>query len=887
VSQQSETFPKHLVPLPDPEWAAWKWFVLRGAGFPVHLVSALSDKSCSDLADQLVAAEAELETAYKTAVAFVSQMLENMKQSGENSNSRRYKDLVKVIRTLRSRTLPHTNGLPPELQRELTVVGVQESKQAQMQKEYATLFMQTLNNQYETLQSVARSSKFQEAVLWQNRQAFETGVQPVLHQSGTTQPSKDRQHLELIANYLQRYCTKNDTIGFFGPVAWGTIESGKMLLETVPGRSLVKQRRSYFESWAVNAIAESISSIPGMKWWIAPRLAPYCRLTDQAVHLADGKTTQLSPTAAEILSMCNGENLPADMFSELKRKPAFHSISKEEFHHLLDDMAHAGILIWRFCVPIEVDSDVALRNRLLQIQNPVLRQSGLEILDRLQSARGQVDLSRDDPARLHSALHNLDLTFEEITQTHANRKPGETYVGRTLIYEDCQRDLTVTVTPEFLSPIFPALLLLLRSLRWMAQSASTMFLKVFEGIYSEIAAKLNTPDVPAAQLQSHGFGAIKAGMRDIQLMFEEKWARLLPFTLGARVVRFESCALKDAVEDAFPSILGAYHPAQYYSPDLMVAALDTAAIQRGDALYVLGEFHVDANTLASGLFVAQHPDVRQLLDGTHWDFSEQQRFRLIPAQGWKRLTTRTVEGLFHPEDFFLATTQDTVPPTGCSAHPVSELLVRKHDGRLVVVTRDQNHCFEVLEAFADGLRGLLMDNGVWFRTAAYTPRVQIDNLVIQRETWRIPAAQLTFATEKDMSRRFLSARKWRRAQRMPNLLFVKTPTETKPFYLDMDSPVFVDILCKMIRRVTASANPAGELTFAEMLPDPGGTWLTDGDGQRYTSEFRFAIVDLNTRSCSKSRTPLEFKSDPPRSCETEAAADEFQLRSDFPCTLLP
>ena len=37
-------------------------------------------------------------------------------------------------------------------------------------------------------------------------------------------PSRRARREEIVASYWQRYCGKNDTIGFFGPLAWGRIE---------------------------------------------------------------------------------------------------------------------------------------------------------------------------------------------------------------------------------------------------------------------------------------------------------------------------------------------------------------------------------------------------------------------------------------------------------------------------------------------------------------------------------------------------------------------------------------------------------------------------------------------------------------------------------------
>jgi len=60
----------------------------------------------------------------------------------------------------------------------------------------------------------------------------------------------------------------------------------------------------------------------------------------------------------------------------------------------------------------------------------------------------------------------------------------------------------------------------------------------------------------------------------------------------------------------------------------------------------------------------------------------------------------------------------------------------------------------------------------------------------------------------------------------------------------------VEIFCRAIRRMNASAGEGEELIFSEMLPGPGQLWLRDAAGASYTSELRFAIVDLKARSWS-------------------------------------
>jgi hypothetical protein len=72
----------------------------------------------------------------------------------------------------------------------------------------------------ERLAEVARDPAFREAVAWQSRMSLASAVDK--HASGRREsPGRVRRREEVIASYWQRYCSKNDTIGFFGPLGWG------------------------------------------------------------------------------------------------------------------------------------------------------------------------------------------------------------------------------------------------------------------------------------------------------------------------------------------------------------------------------------------------------------------------------------------------------------------------------------------------------------------------------------------------------------------------------------------------------------------------------------------------------------------------------------------
>jgi lantibiotic biosynthesis dehydratase-like protein len=106
------------------------------------------------------------------------------------------------------------------------------------------------------LAAVAAEPAFGEAVTWQNRAAYANAVAKVALRS-PTKPSRARQREEVVASYWQRYCAKNDTIGFFGPLAWGRFADDGPAL-AVRSDALVARRDVHFEAWAVQALAAAV-----------------------------------------------------------------------------------------------------------------------------------------------------------------------------------------------------------------------------------------------------------------------------------------------------------------------------------------------------------------------------------------------------------------------------------------------------------------------------------------------------------------------------------------------------------------------------------------------------------------------------------------------------
>ena len=114
----------------------------------------------------------------------------------------------------------------------------------------------------------------------------------------------------------------------------------------------------------------------------------------------------------------------------------------------------------------------------------------------------------------------------------------------------------------------------------------------------------------------------------------------------------------------------------------------------------------------------------------------------------------------------------------------------------------------------------------------HASRLVVGKAVLRRESWSVPGSQVPAGAED------LPA--WARDRGMPRRVFIKTPIERKPFYLDFESPVVRRIAKRHIRQSAAEREP---VRFTEMLPRPEECWLADPEGRRYTSELRLVAFD--------------------------------------------
>ena len=846
---------KHLVALPNTDWALWRSACLRGAGFPATGVLKLATPDCAAAADRVLDAEKAVERARAVALTAVNERLDELRREAQWEEKGRREPLVSALQAIKAGKPPRMLDAEPAINVHTTALLDARARLNAEEESLRTALRACAPQLSEAVREVISDPRFREALLWQNRTAYRF-VREALGRARdetATRNSKQRQYEEMVANYLQRYSAKNDTIGFFGPVGWATLGGDvRGGIAVKPGPQLLERREVYFEGWCLDTLADSLAAVGDARRWATPRLLPYIRIEGNNVHLpASSRPTTLPAQAAAVLRACDGTTTAKDIAARLLRESVLGFRSEDDVYRILGSLKDRGLIKWTFELPLAPNPEKTLRSLLERIEPQPLRETVLGALSEMEQARQEVALAAGDPERLEQALGALDATFTRLTGEVPKRSEGQTYAARTLVYEDGRRDIKIEVGHEILESLAQPLSLMLTVARWIAGQVVELYRESLTETYEALRRRFGTTTVDAVTFwlaaQPLLFGT--DGRRPIDkvpALLQERWSRVLSVPRdGRKHVEYTSEELRSRVVAAFDSPTLSWKQAFYHSPDVMIAASSVDAIQRGDFLFVLGEMHLAGNTLGAALFVAQHPSPEDLLRFVTSDYGGP-KVSMVISKSWPGQTLRTVHVLNPAHDLLVAAMHDSICSPGQQALPVSELLVERVEGELVMRSRDGRVRFDMMDALGQPLSVLAINSFKVIEPEAHSPRLTIDRLVISRESWTFAAEELDFAFEKDEAERFLAARRWARAQELPRFAFVKSPAEVKPVYVDFASTIYVGMLAKLIRRTAEQSGST--VTFTEMLPRTDQTWLPDADGNTYTSEFRVVAVDLKARS---------------------------------------
>ncbi|MGH9350049.1 MAG: lantibiotic dehydratase, partial [Vicinamibacterales bacterium] len=588
------------------------------------------------------------------------------------------------------------------------------------------------------LRDLAADPSFREAVVWQNRRAFKYAVAPLAAAPIEHLDSEMRKKELLVASYAQRYSVKNETIGFFGPVGWARFSEGPIAATVECGPALLAARQVYFESWCIDEVARALDTRPELGPWRIPRLQPFVRLEGTRVMTASRVIVELPPDHARLLAACDGTRHAKALARDFQSACGSSFPTDAAVDALLECWQRAGYLTWTFEGPRELHPERTLGERLGAIDDRALRERAQAELQAIEASARLVQAAAGDAEALDGALDALESTFSRITGIPPTRSAGQMYAARTLVYEDCRRDVAVDFGSDVLRRLGPPMSLVLQSARWAVHELARRHALELRRAYDLLSGGGRREVTLGSffartSLVGDSRGALSPVAAGVRAALQQRWAEVLGASPAAHRIQFRSRDLRPAVSAAFhapgapPSAW-----ARYISPDVMIDAPSIEAIRRGEYQIVLGEVHV-INTLAQSAFMTQCPDADGVIRALDRDCPDPRVFWLAP----KEASPQRVQYSRKPNDFVYAASRDPSPAPPDRTLPVAELVVVDAAGALVVQTRDGRLRFPCLEFFGYLMMRKEVNLFGPLASQSHRPRVTIDDVVICREQWQV------------------------------------------------------------------------------------------------------------------------------------------------------
>jgi len=692
------------------------------------------------------------------------------------------------------------------------------------------------------VQVLLRETLFREAVTWQNPgilRAFDGLL------SATKRNSDVRRREIAVSRYWQRYVGKCETIGFFGPTLWVSLDPIQTRTRMHPGPTLTARREVFLEPWAVATYGTVLAKERAIRPWLAPAAMPHHVQEGETVRRPGLPPVHLTYDEARVLKLCDGSRQALDVVYSLLKQPSETISDLESGYAIIDDLARRRLLIWDMNLPFGPEAENVLIDRISAISDRTLRKKAFDGLDRLRRAKSSVADAAGNPSQLEDALEALDVTFSEVTSRPARRRHGQTYAGRTLCYEDTTRDLEVVVGRNLLEPLAPALAVVLQSARWLTNELATAYESALHTLFSEL--RVGTGNISLADMWDAGldlfWGSGPKPRDEVMGRFASRWAAMLGLDSSGvpRRADFTSGQLLALLPDYFPCERPGWSLARIHSPDLHLCAASSRAIGDGDCEVVLGEMHIAYSTLCNRSATWALSDPLKPLELSVEDYGQPRIVPLLPPR-WFRDSGRLLEIDHVPSDVQLGVMRvggadlTRVIPTSCIGVVMS-------DDKLVGVMPDGS-AFRLLEYFGVFLSMLSANALREVVDRAHFPRVTVDRLVVFREAWQLTSEQIrSLLAEESEAGRYAAFRRLAMELDLPDRFFIKVSTEAKPLYVDLRSPLYVASCCSMVRAGWQSARDELSVGIVEMLPTPEQAWVPDSDGRRYFGELRTQVTD--------------------------------------------
>ncbi|HEY5935108.1 MAG TPA: lantibiotic dehydratase [Kofleriaceae bacterium] len=831
-AKDSHMLSSHLVSVGGDRWSLWRWCWLRGAGLPSSWSAELGSASLMALLDDLHRSELAVLDATEHTIAACQRVIQSEPHAIANRAE-------VVLRSLAKGKIPTHDISSATVDEPLRALRTRDAVLQAVRSHTLSALASEQDRCSQKLADYCNASRLREALTWQNRSALKNSADRIATTAPDDRSSKARERRRVVARYVQRYTLKNDTIGFFGPVAWATFDHQVQGLALQVG-PLTTIRQAHFEDWAIHALAEQLTFSPELLSVCSLRIKPFSWIEGNTLFRPPAEPRPLSDAEVLVLELARDVHTIDEIITRAIELGGGLIESREHGFTIVRAIVKAGLAVSQIELPAEVGRKELHLQALLEAAPACeARTEALSQLGQLQADLAAIHAAAGDGPALDRAIDALEASFTQITSRAVKRGHGQVYAGRQIFFEDCLRGGELTVGRAVLDSIGAPLSLMLISARWFTFEVARRYRAAFTKRYAALVRKDGDPRVPlgafligTADLFAHQNREVSPIVAEVRDELRRRWDQIIPIDGDAKRVQIRSDQCRDRVAELFPAPCPGWPTARYHAPDVLIAAATADDVSAGNFLTVLGELHAGVNTLLARCAFTLHPDRAGVEAACVEDVVSP---CITPVQP---TADRTSTIVWAPNGLHVELAQARSWRARDQVFAGGDLYVIEDGGVLEVRSRTRDARFDIIRFMDHYLSAEASPHFRVFREARHLPRVTLDNLVISRERWSLQRADITalLAGEGNREAQFLAVNKWARDLGLPRFVFVVVSNEAKPFYVDFASPIYVELFLKFVAR-------AQTVQVSEMLPAHGEHWLEDEQGEHYSSELRIAAVD--------------------------------------------
>ena len=644
------------------------------------------------------------------------------------------------------------------------------------------------------MHQLAQDPRVQEAVFLSSPDMFENVWTRYLESPLRPDTSDTRRIERRVYGYLQRLCAKNETTSFFGPMGYGEVSGDDDKIEFLDAPK--QTRKTFIAYWAVEALARTAATEPEI-WKALPiRRNPLFGIDEaraearcDSLDLAHPLSTDQMNLLKAIANTGRAESIAALLGVKLSVVEATAM-----------SLFRLGILVRRIWFRSdESDTLGNLREAIEKLPVTSARERWLANLSEVDVLRGQFENAELAERRI--LLKALEARFNTLTRVPARRAGGRLYTDRLIINEEASSPFRLRVGRKAAEKLAAALSPLL-------EISAAYGEKIQTNCAQAVSDHLVATDTAIS------FTKFATLLRELQV---DHPASPLVVAQGAEPMQLPVDACGTSSDGS-----------RFALPDLCLG-------RRVDGTLHVTVARIHHHLLTRGWLFTFHPDldrVDQVAKG--WLDREGLSDPLIALASGRhnkgfytfpgpRIAHVSAETAGHSDAVFAAADLTVRMEAGCpvlrSPAPEQKRLLLY----LPLADLTQHPPFAALA------HPLVVQAPI-AAEAPHAPRFNVDQATYQRERWK---ASLEGWTRLSGFALFLEMQREKIRLGLPRFVFARVPAERKPFLVDTDSPLSIDLLRHYVRE-------AGTATFEEMLPSPEDLWLRDKNG-RYTFEIRMQV----------------------------------------------